>query len=166
MNRFRSLMVDVIIIVTIFSTIFYLYRNYNEMVVDYFFGEQKAGIFIRDILINVSIADSTEEREVGLSGISSLPPQEGKLFIFDEEGMYGLWMKNTLIPLDIMWIDENFKIVHIAFNVRPDSYPTIYNSPVPARFVLEVNAHFAETFRIAVGDQVRIPANKLPVDLQ
>jgi len=166
LSTFRPLVLDTIIFLTVVGTAFFLYQTYGLTVTNYFFGEQKVGMFVRDIGVTVSIADTPEERNQGLSGVESLPTDEGKLFIFDKEGEYGFWMKDMKIPLDIIWINNERRIVHIEENVSPESYPAIYGSPEPARFVLEVNAFFTSTFRINVGDTVTIPVRHLPPDLQ
>jgi len=127
---------------------------------------KKQSVFLRDVPVLVTPVDTPEDRQKGLSGVSALPQNEGMLFIFDEEGRYGFWMKDTLLALDIIWINNNQEIVHIEKNVRPESYPATYYSPVPARFVVEVNAFFTSTFNINVGDKVSIPENKLPEDLR
>lgn len=144
----------------------FLYQTYKDPIVEYFTGDSKIGILVRDIGLTVSIANDPEERYKGLSGVTDLPEMEGKLFVFDTEGQYGFWMKDTIIPLDIIWINNDLKIVHIEEGVQPDSYPTVFSSPVSARFVLEVNAHWVSTFNINVGDKVSIPGNKLPTDLR
>lgn len=166
LRTFRHLVLDLIIVVTVIGTGFFLYQTYGDRVMNYLLGNQKVAMFVRDISVAVTIADSPEERSAGLGGVKELPANEGKLFIFGREGNYGFWMKNTLIPLDIIWINDNRKIVHIEENVKPDSYPTSYGSPVPARFVLEVNAFFVSTHKINLGDAVTIPAGYLPSDLQ
>ncbi|OGG41605.1 hypothetical protein A2837_00415 [Candidatus Kaiserbacteria bacterium RIFCSPHIGHO2_01_FULL_46_22] len=166
LNTFRPLVLDVIIFLTVVGTAFFLYQTYGPVVMNYLFGDQKVGMLVRDIGVTVSIADSPEERSQGLSGVESLAAHEGKLFIFDKEGEYGFWMKDMQIPLDIIWINNERRIVHIEENVSPKSYPAIYGSPEPARFVLEVNAFFASTFRINEGDTITIPSGYLPADLQ
>ncbi len=166
MKSFQRTIIDIIIIAVIVSVIVFLYTKYHETVSTFVFGEKTVGVLIRDIPLIVTIADSPEERAQGLSGISSLPERGGKLFIFDQPGKYGIWMKGMLIPIDIIWIDENREIVHIEEGVNPDSYPTIYTSPIAARFVLELNAFFVRTFKISVGDKVTIPSNYLPNDLR
>lgn len=158
--------VDIVVVLTIFGVVFFLYQNYSDEVIDYLYGQQKVSIFLRDVPVLVTTVDTPEARQKGLSGISALPSNEGMLFIFDEEGRYGFWMKDTLLALDIIWVNNNQEIVHIESNVRPESYPATYYSPVPARFVVEVNAFFTSTFNINVGDKISIPQNQLPMDLQ
>lgn len=165
MKTLRRIVLDAIIFIAIIGSLFYLYQTYGKETAVYLFGESKNTIFIDDLSATVTIADTTEERRLGLSGVASLPDREGKLFIFDEEGNYGFWMKDMLIPIDIFWVNNNMEIVHIEKNVKPESYPQVYNSPQPARFVLEFNAFFADTFKIEVGDKVTIPSNDLPKDL-
>lgn len=165
MKTFRRLLIDVLIFVSILGSIFYLYQSFGSQVTTYLFGEPTNTIYIGDLAIGVTVADEPSERRLGLSGMKSLPDKEGKLFVFEESGNYGIWMKDMLFPIDIMWIDENLRIVHIEENVLPSSYPATYNSPVPARFVLETNAFFVDTFQIDVGESVSIPARSLPPDL-
>ncbi|OGG85839.1 hypothetical protein A2392_00245 [Candidatus Kaiserbacteria bacterium RIFOXYB1_FULL_46_14] len=165
-NTFRHLLLDVIIFLAAVGTVFFLYQTYGSFVMDRFFGEQQVGMFVRDVGVTVSVADTPEERNLGLSGVESLPTNEGKLFVFDKEGDYGFWMKDMNIPLDIIWINNERRVVHIEENVLSESYPAIYSSPEPARFVLEVNAFFASTFKLNEGDTVTIPIGHLPPDLR
>lgn len=160
------MLLDLLIFLTVVGTVFFLYQTYGEKLVYYFFGPEDVSMSVRDVGILVEIADSPEERKTGLAGVTSLPENRGMLFIFEKEGRYGFWMKDVSIPLDMIWIDDARRIVHIEENVQPDSYPLIYTSPVPARFVLEVNAFFVSTFNIAVGDTVTIPLGHLPADLR
>jgi len=84
----------------------------------------------------------------------SLGQYEGMLFVFDEDSQCSMWMKNTLIPLDILWVDRGKKIVHIEKNVPPcrSSPCPVYRSSAYVRYVLEVNAGFTDNHRINVGD--------------
>jgi uncharacterized membrane protein (UPF0127 family) len=86
----------------------------------------------------------------------SLGRNEGMLFVFEQSGFYPFWMKNTLIPLDIIWIDEDWRIVSIAESVPPcraEPCPT-YPPAAQARYVVEVNAGFARRHGVARGDQL------------
>ena len=159
-------MLDILIVLSVLATIGYLFQNYAKDAFIYLFGEPLNTVFINDQSIQVSIADDPKERQQGLSGVERLDANEGKLFIFDRSDYYGIWMKDMLFPLDILWIDESLKIVHIEENVRPESYPASYNSPVPARFVLELNAFYVDTYKIQTGDTLVIPTIDLPRDLR
>src|SRR5215217_5907171 len=93
--------------------------------------------------IDVEIAENQAERSKGLMYRPYIPDSVGMLFIFDEAAPQGFWMKNTSIPLDIIYVDENKKIVSIAKNTKPyseESIPSLGN----AQYVVEVNAGFSE----------------------
>lgn len=166
MRTLRRIFIDVSVFLAVIITIIYLYNTYAEKFADYFYGEEYQTVFINDMAIAVTIADDAAKRRQGLSGVESLREREGKLFIFEEEGDYGIWMKDMKIPIDVFWIDNSQNIVHVEENLLPGSYPTVYHSPVPARFVLETNAFFSDTFRVKIGDRVGIPVTDLPVDLR
>ncbi len=115
---------------------------------------------INDIDISVSLAKSQEEREKGLSGVSSLGTNSGMLFVFeDSQKAPTFWMKDTLIPLDIIWIKDD-QIIRIDKNVpvpdknTPDNKLPTYSAGSPVDYVLEVNAGFSDTNSIKVGDKV------------
>lgn len=123
-------------------------------------------IFLEEVPITVTVADTKSEWQQGLSGVTELGDQEGKLFIFDREDRYGIWMKDMLIPLDILWINDANEVVHIEENVSPDTFPKTFTSTDPARFVLEVPAFFVESFKISLGQEMRLPGSLVPKDLQ
>jgi uncharacterized membrane protein (UPF0127 family) len=104
----------------------------------------------------VEIAHSPEERSQGLMFRESLPENSGMLFIFDEEAVRTFWMKNTLIPLDMIFIDSGMSIIHIEKDVRPcESDPcSTYSSQLPAQYVIEVNAGFSEKNSMDIGDSL------------
>lgn len=107
---------------------------------------------IGDIVLNIEIADTAEERELGLSGREPLAMNEGLLFVFEKEGKYGFWMKDMNFPIDIVWIDRDKKIIHIESNVSPDSYPKVFYPTLESLFVLETRAGFFEENKIEIGD--------------
>ncbi len=112
------------------------------------------------------MADEPAKWQRGLSGVRSLGELEGELFIFDSAGVYGIWMKDMQFPIDVIWIDNNFKVVHIEKNISPGTYPQVFANTTPARFVLEVNANFANSFAITEGSLLTLPASLVPKDLQ
>lgn len=104
------------------------------------FGEQT---------FNVRVVDNEETRAKGLMDIQSMSDDDGMLFVFDEEDHHGIWMKNTYIPLDVVWINESGTIVDVA-TLQP--HDLIGHSPKgPAKYVLEVKAG---TFTGKIGDNI------------
>lgn len=94
----------------------------------------------REAVKNIEIADTPELRALGLSGRDALPGGEGVLFVFDHPDLWGFWMKDMKFSIDIVWMDENFSIVHVERAVSPLTYPKIFYPTAKARYVLEVNA--------------------------
>lgn len=108
------------------------------------------------VRVDVDIADSDVEIRRGLSGRRYLGDYEGMFFIFDSQVNNPFWMKDMLIPLDIIFIDSENFIVHIAENQQPcsDTYcPNIFSNQ-PYQYVLEVNANFCEENDIEEGYSV------------
>ncbi len=112
-----------------------------------------ATIAIGDTSFSVEIAESEAERAKGLMDRESLPINNGMWFIFPEMGDEKFWMKNTLIPLDIIFIDDKMKVVHIVENAKPESTELI-GSPAPFQYALEINGGLVEAKAIDVGDFV------------
>ena len=109
-----------------------------------------------EIVVKVEIADEPQERNSGLMFRESLDHNSGMFFVFEREDRLSFWMKNTLIPLDMLFIDENFEIVEIKEFVPPcleDPCPN-FPSNKPARYVLEVNGGFVEKNNIKVSDKI------------
>ena len=105
---------------------------------------------------DIEIAESSEERSKGLMYRESLDENAGMLFIFEEEKEYSIWMKNTLIPLDIIWINKDLEIVHIEKNVQPckEDPCKIYKPDKPAKYVLELNTGQTEKTGIKIGNKL------------
>lgn len=105
------------------------------------------------IHVRVEIANTPERRQLGLMYRKDLPHDHGMLFLFPQETPQSFWMKNTVLPLDIIYISAARTIVSIAKNTTPFSEQPI-PSGQPAQFVLEVNAGFCERHGIVSGDRV------------
>ncbi|NOT57585.1 MAG: DUF192 domain-containing protein [Deltaproteobacteria bacterium] len=108
------------------------------------------------IRVSVEIADTHEKRSLGLMYRRELPESRGMLFLFPRQEPQSFWMKNTPLPLDIIFIDTSLTIVSIARNTTPYSEKPL-PSAKPAQFVLEVNGGFCQRHGIAVGDRVELP---------
>lgn len=108
------------------------------------------------VTVTAETADESAERARGLMERASLDENAGMLFVFDGDAPRSFWMKNTLIPLDMLFIDSQGRIVDMTTmqpcrTVLCESYTS-----QPARYVLEVNAGFAEKHGVAVGDVVTV----------
>lgn len=104
-------------------------------------------------LFRVEIADTPERRSRGLMERRYMASDAGMLFDFSGPRIIRMWMKNTYIPLDMLFIDGTGRIVGIAAHTTPHSLVVI-SSPVPAVAVLEVNAGVAEKLGITLGDRI------------
>ncbi len=93
--------------------------------------------------IPVIIADTALLREKGLSGSANLDPGTGMLFIFDQPEVPGFWMKDMNYPIDIVWINEELKVISIT-TAHPESYPEVFYPPSEVKYVLEINAGDAD----------------------
>jgi uncharacterized membrane protein (UPF0127 family) len=105
--------------------------------------------------VQVEIADTSDERLTGLMGRQTLAADTGMLFIFDQEQMLSFWMKDTLIPLSIAYIDAEGRIVDIQDMQPLDE--TSHPSAEPAQYALEANQGFFEEQGVMVGDMVELP---------
>ncbi|MBI9065985.1 MAG: DUF192 domain-containing protein [Salinivirgaceae bacterium] len=103
--------------------------------------------------IEIEIADTYESREQGLMHRKSMQENHGMLFIFDTEERQSFWMKNTNIPLDLIFVNNDLHIVHIVKNCQPYSLKAIPSFEY-ARYVVEVNAGYCNEKGILVGSYI------------
>ncbi len=104
-------------------------------------------------LLSVELAKTEKERSAGLMCRTTMAENEGMLFIFDQPQTLSFWMKNTLIPLDMIFLNAEYKIINIQKNVQPckaDPCP-LYSSEKAAKYVLEINGGMSDTLGIEVG---------------
>jgi uncharacterized membrane protein (UPF0127 family) len=110
-----------------------------------------------EVRVRVEIADDDFERARGLMYRTALAEDRGMLFVFDEEQQLSFWMRNTLIPLSIAFMDSKGRIVDIQDMKPLDDDPPHYVSAEPARYALEVNQGFFEERGVKVGDRADLP---------
>ena len=99
------------------------------------------------------LARSDTQRSRGLMFVRSLPRFTAMLFWFPAGQSPAMWMRNTYIPLDMLFIDDAGRVVHVAADAEPHSLRTIA-SPEPSRYVLEINGGLAEALGVRAGDRV------------
>ncbi|MCK5027087.1 MAG: DUF192 domain-containing protein [Candidatus Pacebacteria bacterium] len=109
---------------------------------------------IGESVFEVEIADIKDKRILGLSGRVFLLPTQGMLFIFEEPGIYTFWMKDMNFSIDILWIDEEKRIVHIIESLAPETFPEKYISKNDALYVLELSEGVVRDLGIKIGDEV------------
>ncbi len=111
----------------------------------------------RNVEVRVEIADEPDEQAKGLMDRTALGDDRGMLFVFPSEEDRSFWMKNTLIPLSIAYIDAEGRIVDIQDMKALDDDPPHYVSAKPARYALEVNKGFFDERGVKVGDRAELP---------
>jgi len=112
---------------------------------------------IKDSCYDVEIEKDDIDQAFGLMFHDSLKNDQGMLFIFDQPGYYDFWMKNMKFSLDIIWIDENEKIIHIEHSAHPcveDEPCSTYKPQKKAVYVLEISAGDAKKHSFDIGDRV------------
>lgn len=126
--------------------VYYMFQKEGELTISDSTNARKA-------VIDIEIADTDYDRQLGLMKRISMEEKQGMLFIFPAEEKQSFWMRNTLISLDMIFINSNKKIVTIHKNTKvlsDQSYP----SAAPAQYVLEVNAGFTDKFNIQVENRI------------
>ncbi|MGD0037660.1 MAG: DUF192 domain-containing protein [Bacteroidota bacterium] len=105
------------------------------------------------VSIDIEIADDDSKREVGMMGRPTMEERQGMLFVFEEEQMASFWMKNCILPLDMIFINKLGEIVTICKNTTPFSEQA-YSATAMTLLVLEVNAGFTDKYSIKEGDRI------------
>jgi uncharacterized protein len=111
-------------------------------------------VLIEKKLILIKVADNAEERTQGLKGISSLAKNTGMLFCFEKEGYPQFWMKDTLVALDIAFIDRNKRIIDIQQMDVIDDEKLRYMPSNKAKYALEMNLGWFASNDISIGDKL------------
>jgi uncharacterized membrane protein (UPF0127 family) len=109
---------------------------------------------VRSVSVDVEVARTVEEHVLGLAGRSALGDHEGMLFLFSDDDYHPFWMKDTLIPLDLLYADRSGSIVTVYQNLSPRA-ETMYYPTKPSRIVLEVSGGFFARHGIKEGDNIR-----------
>lgn len=107
--------------------------------------------------VTAELAVTDAERARGLMFREKVLPDQGMLFVFEREDVQAFWMKNTLVPLDMLWLDSDRRVIHIAADVPPckeDPCPS-YGPGSPARYVLELRAGEAARHGLRAGDRLQ-----------
>ena len=108
------------------------------------------------------VVQTEEARSRGLSGRASLAEGHGMLFVFEQDGQWGIWMKDMHFSIDILWLDAAGTVVTVASSISPETYPESFHPEAPARYVLELPAGYAAKAGIAKGARLELGIAKAP----
>jgi hypothetical protein len=150
----RNVSIIIILLFICFIVAAEILHGRSDSIVFFWSIQPPTQVCIDGKCFKVEIAKTPQQRERGLMYRDSLATNSGMLFVFEQEGNYPFWMKNTKIPLDMIWTNKDKKVVFIAKNVRPcdvDQCPNIISDKT-AMYVLEINAGLADKIGIKQGD--------------
>jgi len=143
----RKNLIFIILILLIFFISVYVFLNYQN---------ENPRVCIEENCFEVEIAETLVEKSKGLMFREFLGEDKGMLFVYNQEGVYNFWMKNTLIPLDIIWINSDKKIVYIKNGAQPcGEICESLNPQENAKFILEINGGIVGKLNISIGDSVK-----------
>ncbi len=147
----------IILIILILIIIIFTKSNYNSNKE----SNNLSQVCFNKNCFSIELAITQEEKQIGLMNRNHLDKDKGMLFIYTTPQKASFWMKNTLIPLDIIWIDQDFNVVYIANaqSCKQDPCP-IYNPDSEALYILEINSNLTKELNIKEGDKVSINLQK------
>ena len=159
-------MINKIQIVTIVLVIplvaLFMYSNSKGISIKEVFLPGVPTMHIGEIPVRVEIANTDAERVKGLSGRKSFSTSaDGLLFVFPTTDYHSVWMKDMKFPIDLVWIGEDLKVINVEKNVNPETYPKVFKPARPARYLVETDVHFNDTFGLQAGYDVRLPLKYL-----
>ncbi len=130
-------------------------RNAQKVKIDDF--SKKIG-FQSGAILNVEVADTAAKRAKGLMNRTSMDQNSGMLFDFKTPMVSTFWMKDTLIPLDMMWVDKDLNIVYIQKDAKPCTTAQCpsYGSHIPSLYVVETNSGWTTVNNVQVGQKISI----------
>lgn len=139
-----SLLVGGVILILIVSAVSYIAATFQP----------KTEVQLGNGVYHLKIANTAATREKGLSGVKELQPNAGLLMIYEEDGFHQIWMKDMLIPIDIVWLDANKKVVHMVTDTSPDqSTKVIFTPRKQARYIIELQSGSIRQQNIRLGQE-------------
>lgn len=146
----EAILVIVFEIISILALIFLLIVGSEE-------NDGEPEVCVEETCFVVEIADDLESRSQGLMFRENLGENDGMLFIFPKSGNYNFWMRNTFIPLDIIWMNGEGDVVYIEKDAQPCTDICIPVDPgIEAKYVLEINANKSQEVGISLGKRLDI----------
>lgn len=158
-GKFVSLLVIFVILIAASLSLLGYYQNasHESAKIPSFWnrpGYKTKTIHMGGHVFVADVADTDPLQEKGLSGRPSIDEDRAMIFVFPTDNAHLFWMKDMLFSIDIIWLDADKRIAHIARNVAPDSYPQTFGPTFPTRYVIEVQSGIADKIGLKVGDKV------------
>lgn len=122
-----------------------------------YIGTKQSTIQPIEVGFTYEIVSTPEARQKGLGGRSDVAHDYGMLFVFTAPNIYRIWMKDMLVPIDILWLSDDGTIIGIEESVLPSTYPQTYAPPKPVRLVLELRAGESRLKGLRVGSRIALP---------
>lgn len=119
-------------------------------------SDNKPSATINGQRLNLEVIASPEAQAKGLSGREAIGEDEGMLFVFQDTSEHCMWMKDMRFSIDMIWLDGTKRVVHMAKNVSPRTYPKNFCSQWPSKYVLETAAGKSEELGLRRGQQVQL----------
>lgn len=141
----RNFYIGLFVVVVVGATTVFFYRTEPPTP----FLQERAGF--GEVSLRIEYATTSEARELGLGGRTDIPGDYGMLFVFPADDYYGFWMKDSMVPLDMFWLDAQGQTVFIMADVATSTYPDVFYPNVPARYVLETASGFARAHDVKIG---------------
>lgn len=109
---------------------------------------------VGDETFKVQLAVTEEQRARGLSGVTEMDDNEAMLFVYRENQIAHIWMKDMQIPIDVVWLDDEKRVIYIVTHLKPESYPATYGPDKPVKYLIEFPAGAVERTNIRMGTPI------------
>jgi uncharacterized membrane protein (UPF0127 family) len=125
-----------------------------------YFGNGRQGTVSDTPAFQFETVTTPAAQAQGLGGRSVIPHDYGMLFVFNKPDRYGFWMKDMLVPIDIIWLSDSGAVLGIIGSLSPQTYPRVFYPPEPVRYVLETRAGEARAQGWSIGSVIVLPLQK------
>lgn len=137
-----GLIVGSVVVVVVATAVLFMITKFQPSI----------SLFIGDGIFDARIAKTIASREKGLGGVSSIDEKYALILAFPTDDTWQIWMKDMKVPIDIIWLDKDKKIIDIVKDASPeDSINVVYTPKSPARYVVEVSAGTVDRDTIRIG---------------